>query len=198
MPAMLSAGWTALIATVVAMVCVLLDRYFRSRSVLKPTGGVFRPASVERAYVEQFVVEDELTKTRRQRDEYFGIIERIEKERNEWINMWREQASQHLTAQSMLERELASSRQVGARAIRMLNEMLKKQKLDPIDRPDKLLPYDGEPVGIAERYALRMKELRDELGRPIVGVEERDLVASTTVPSFVEVDVEEEDAPAED
>lgn len=139
-----------------------------------PIGGRPTNHNVERAYVAQFVTEDELSASRRRCEEYFAIIETIEKERNDWIKMWRTQASEHLTAQAMLERDLAATRQTAARAIMMLNKRLVADGNQPIDKPAGLEPYDGEPVGLAESYATRMLALRDELGSPIDAKAARD------------------------
>lgn len=141
---------------------------------------IARGATVEDEYVDQFVTEDELTRLHRRCGEYFKIIEAIEKERNEWIEMWRTQAGEHLTAQAMLERSLAATRQTAARAIVMLNKMRKAAKLEPILKPDGLESYDGEPVGLAEDYAVRMLSLRKKLGAPIDAKAARDVVDART------------------
>ena len=137
---------------------------------------IARGATVEQEYLQQFATEDELTMLRRKCADYFRIIESIERERNDWIEMWRVQSGEHLTAQAMLERHLAATRQTAARAIIMLNKMRKEKELAPIENPDGLQPYDGEPVGLAEAYAKRMLALREELGKPINAKAERDAV----------------------
>lgn len=147
---------------------------------------VFKGATIEQEYVQQFATEDELTALRRRCDEYFKIIETIEKERNQWIEMWRLQSTEHLTAQAMLERDLAATRQTAARAIMMLNKQLKAAGKEPIDKPAGLSPYDGEPIGLAESYAARMLSLREKLGAPIDGKKVRDAVDDTFLTAYGE------------
>ncbi len=137
---------------------------------------IVRGDTVEQEYVQQFVAEDEVAMLRRKCDEYFKIIETIEKERNDWIEMWRTQSGEHLTAQAMLERSLAATRQTAARAILMLNKMRKDKDLKPIQGAEDLQPYDGEPIGLAEAYAERMLALREKLGTPIDAKAVRDAV----------------------
>lgn len=120
--------------------------------------------------------ESEIEKLRRHNAEYFSVIERIERERNEWITMYREQSAEHLTAQGMLERDLMAVRQTAQRAILMLNVLRKEKGEPPIKGTADLLPYDGEPVGLMERYAERMLELRAQLAAPIDGLAERDAI----------------------
>jgi hypothetical protein len=120
-----------------------------------------RPAE-ERAFCEQFSSESEVERLRRQCFEYFGIIERIEQERDGLWRMYRESVSEHLNAQALMERHLMSTRQQLARAVAMLNRMREKQDLKPIDNPGGLEPYDGEPVGSARAYAEAMISLCDK------------------------------------
>lgn len=147
------------------------------------------PHPVEQAYVDQFVTEGELEQLRRRSEQYFDVIGRIEKERNQWIVMWRDQSGEHLVAQGLLEKRLIETRQVAMRAISMLNVMRKDKDLDPIEVRgfDDLEPYDNEPVGTAERYAERLHELCDQLPTPIDGVAERSAIAGGDGPMDVAV-----------
>jgi hypothetical protein len=113
----------------------------------------------ERAFCEQFSDETDVERLRRQCFEYFGIIERIEKERDGLWRMYRVSVSEHLNAQALLERHLMSTRRQLGRAVNMLNKMRKEQELEPIKKPDDLEPYEGDPVGTAEAYAKGMIEL---------------------------------------
>lgn len=171
--AMADATWFALVGATCALIAVLADRWLRRRQASEQASDVKLARDMEKAYVEQFATEDQITRLTRQRDDYFGIIERIEKERNQWVEMWRTQSSEHLTAQGMLSRELAKTRQVAARAVHMLNQMRKKSDQEPIKGPDGLLPYDGEPCHEPENYANRLLELRNALSEPICGKCER-------------------------
>lgn len=131
---------------------------------------------IEPEVVTRYEPESELEVLRRKCAEYFGVIERIERERNGWIDMYRIQASEHLTAQGMLERELIATRQVAARAIRMLNSVRKEHDLEPIKDKTGLVGYEDEPVGLVERYAARMKELHNQMPKPIDGEAERERI----------------------
>jgi hypothetical protein len=120
-----------------------------------------------------FVGETPLQREQRKCAEYFDVIVRIEHERNGWIDMYRTQVSEHLTAQGMLEKSLVSARQMAARAVKMLNKMREDAGLEAITAETGLKAYDGEPVGIAEKYAARMKELHSSMPAVIDGEAER-------------------------
>jgi hypothetical protein len=139
----------------------------------------------ERAFCEQFSDETEVERLRRQCFEYFGIIERIEKERDGLWRMYRESVSEHLNAQTLLERQLMVTRRQLGRAVSMLNKMRSDQELEPVKQPDNLEPYEGEPVGAAKDYAAAMislcgkyAEALDRARPPMTdGKAERDAVA---------------------
>jgi len=116
-------------------------------------------SSQERAFCEQFSDETEVERLRRQVYEYFGIIERIEKERDGLWRMYRTQVSEHLNAQALLERHIMNTRRQLGRAVIMLNKMRAERDLEPIRKPDDLEPYEGEPVGAAQEYAENMIKL---------------------------------------
>ncbi|MCP4240243.1 MAG: hypothetical protein GY772_06740 [bacterium] len=120
--------------------------------------------------------ETPLERESRRAREYFEIIVRIEKERDGWVAMYRTQVSEHLTAQGMLERQLIATRKVAARAVKMLNAMRSEKDMSPVECEDALEAYEGEPVGIAERYATRMKALHDAMPAAVDGAAERDAV----------------------
>lgn len=115
----------------------------------------------ERAFCEQHSNETEVERLRRQCFEYFGIIERIEQERDGLWRMYRESVSEHLNAQALLERQIMNTRRQLGRAVAMLNKMRKEHEREPIKKPDDLEPYEGEPVGTAKSYAENMIQLCD-------------------------------------
>ena len=80
-----------------------------------------------------------------------------------------------MEGQAILEKHLVEVRKIAVRAIAMLNQMRKDKELDPIEVrvADDLEPYDSEPVGTAEKYAVRLIALRDALEAPIDGLVER-------------------------
>jgi len=134
----------------------------------------------ERAFVGQNSSETEEVRLRRRCDEYFRLIERIEVERDEAQDRWMIQSSEHQNAQAILETRLIQTRQIAQRAVMMLNAMRKEQNLEPIkvQSPSDLDPYDGEPVGMAEAYAKRMKALNDDMPRPVDALKARDEIDS--------------------
>lgn len=141
---------------------------------------------VERAFVEQMSSEDELGRVRRQRDEYFHLIESMERERDGMWTLYRAEVSEHLNAQALLERRVMESRAQLARALAMLNKMREEKELPPIESPPDLEPYEGEPVGTARAYAEAMidfckkfPEMIDEAKPKFVdGAKERERVAA--------------------
>jgi len=109
----------------------------------------------------------EAERQRRRADEYLVVIQSLERQRDEWKEMFHKQARAHVTAQAMLEKVLIRTRQVAARAIIQLNTLRKEKDLKPVESPQDLSPYDGEPVGLAKSYAKEMKELHDAIPAPI-------------------------------
>jgi hypothetical protein len=130
-----------------------LDGYVDSSDYVDP-----RPPE-EVAYVEQFSPETEVERLRRRCDEYFSIIERIERERDGLWKMYRQSVSEHLNAQALMERHLMNTRRQFGRAVAMLNKMRKESELEPLKKPADLEPYEGEPIGTARKYADSMVEL---------------------------------------
>ena len=137
------------------------------------------PPPIVAEVVARYAPENPLELAERKCREYFDVIERIERERNGWIEMYRTQVAEHLTAQSILERELMATRQTAQRAILMLNVLRKEKKLEPIQGTKSLLPYDSEPVGLVEKYAKRMMILRSEVSEPIDGLAEREAIRAS-------------------
>lgn len=139
----------------------------------------------ERAFVEQFSAESDLQRALRRAREYFGIIERIESERDELWSMYRVEVSEHLNAQALMERRLMENRAQLGRSLKMLNEMRKEKNMPLVKKPTDLEPYEGEPIGVARDYADNMVKLCDlfperlEAARPkmVDGSAEREEVA---------------------
>lgn len=150
----------------------LVDAYAHDEATVDPPDVDRTLASIAPA------TETALQREQRKSAEYFDVIVRIERERNDWIEMYRTQSSEHLTAQSMLEREIVAARQTAARALSMLNKMRKDADLELVVGCDGLLPYDGEPVGLAERYAKHMQELFAAMPAAIDGESERQAIRS--------------------
>jgi hypothetical protein len=112
--------------------------------------------------------------------EMHAVVERVLVERDEWKALWREQASQHLEGQAMLEHKIVALRQHMLRALATYNHLVVDHKLDvkPIKVPSDLLPLDGPPVGQAARYYERMKELARKAPLEIDALARRDEIAA--------------------
>lgn len=90
---------------------------------------------------------------KRKNSEYFDVIRSLERERDDWQKRFQVHVSGHLTAQSMYERDLVRSRQVGATLLKKFNEYRVEKGDAPIElqRLSDILPVDGEPVGTFKR-----------------------------------------------
>lgn len=121
----------------------------------------------DRMYSGQFSSESEAQRWKRKADEYFSVIERIEKERDDLWSMYRTQVAEHLNAQTMLLKERVKLRQQLGRAVGMLNKMRKEKGLDLVKKPADLEVFDAQIDRLAEDYIEKMvrlsKTARDRL-----------------------------------
>lgn len=115
-------------------------------------------AKIDEVKRDQEVANDRASRAERRCLDYFALLERLEKQRDEWKDMWFTQLGQHQEAQSMLESALLQTRQFLARAISELNVLRKEKSLPPIQ---KLLDLQAPPLGTAKAYAERMKRLEE-------------------------------------
>lgn len=134
--------------------------------------------STERRYVEQFTSETELQRYKRRSEEYLRVIESVQAERDDWMKRFQTHVREHLTAQSMYERDLVRSRQAGAVLLRMFNEYRKEKGDDPVElqRMSDILPEDGAPVGQFEAQVKKHVELLRSLEPPFDALLARDSV----------------------
>lgn len=160
-----------------------------------PDAAAYEPVGIDRAPSDASLVESELRlmleragermkelaaerdNQRRISQEYFAVIESIEKERNVWSEMWKDQAYSHVEAQSMLEKALKNARSVAAQAINLANK-LRAEKGEPPLTPAILDAECAPPVGAAEAYKQRMDEAVAAVPPQIDGVAARDEIAS--------------------
>ena len=125
-----------------------------------------------RARVAQ--LEQELATQRRISLEYFEVIERIEAERNRWCELFREQASQHANAQSMMENAIEKLLRRWQTMWNTFDAYRRDKGDSPLgDAPD----VANLPLGEAERYKKAMAELEKSMGKQIDGKVERDQIA---------------------
>lgn len=90
---------------------------------------------------------------RRRSQEYFGLISRMEAQRNEWKSLYMRDSAGHQSAQALLQESLIADRQKLLSAIQTLNEYRKEKGEKPID--PRALDPNLPPVGIAEETAAR-------------------------------------------
>jgi hypothetical protein len=100
----------------------------------------------------------ELATALRHKAEFFELIERIEKQRDEWREMFERSAMEQLTALNMVDRALATERRKLSFVVKRLNEYLEKDGKKPIDE-GKLSTDSTPPAGEYKRYAESMKML---------------------------------------
>jgi len=95
----------------------------------------------------------------RHKREYFDLVERMEKQRDEWREIARSSAQQYHTALAMMERTIGHERLVLKGAIEEINRMRKEGGLEPLKHKSELPGVFDPPVGEAKRYAEAMFEL---------------------------------------
>lgn len=91
-----------------------------------------------------------------------GVVEQVLKERDQWRDMWREHACQHLEGQAILEHKIVQMRMNIIRAGATVNRLLKERDGDKaklVTLPSDLDPIDSKPVGQAKLYYEQMKKM---------------------------------------
>jgi len=137
--------------------------------------GIFRAIFQQPSSTAEQKLRAEIDDLRRRNSEYFELIERIEKQRDQWKEMFFTQAAQHQTAQEMLQRRLGIVGDQLALLVRRVNVMLKRAGLPTLDSPQSLEALSED---VAAQYGARMGELADQVGEDIQGAAERDRIAS--------------------
>jgi len=109
-------------------------------------------------------------------DEYFEVIERIERERDQWKDMFFTQSGEHQNAQAMLQKMLADSSSHLRSALKQLNLFRKGADLEPVAHPRML---DQLPLDLPEKYGERMRELARAALEQTNGLVERARIAAS-------------------
>lgn len=94
--------------------------------------------------------------------EMHGVVERVLQQRDEWRDLYRQQVAEHLEGQALLEHKIVQMRLHLGRLIGTHNRMIKErdgEQAKLVKGPSDLDPPDADPVGQAERYYERMREL---------------------------------------
>lgn len=108
--------------------------------------------------------------------EYFDVIERIEKERDEWKEMFFTQASEHQNAQSILQKYLADCSGHLRAALSQLNFFRKAAELAPVANPKML---DALPTDVPEQYGEKIREMASKARPQTDGLGDRAKIASS-------------------
>ena len=130
-------------------------------------------AEVERQFValqERLKVEERISR------EYFDVISRIEKERDQWKEMFFTQAQEHQNAQAMLQKMLADSAANLRASIVQLDQFRVAAGLERIKTPKML---EAIPDDVAELYGEKMRKLAEAALEQTDGATERDRIAAT-------------------
>ena len=135
----------------------------------EPTPEIYEDTRLDDALARMKVLE-------RINGEYFDVIERIEKERDQWKDMFFTQASEHQNAQALLQKMLADCSNNLRAALGQLNFFRKGADLELVSTPKML---DEMPKDLPEQYGLKMKKLASEALPQANGLAERDRIAAT-------------------
>lgn len=120
-------------------------------------------------------LKEQLSIEKRKSGQYFELIERIERQRDERWGMFLEHSVEHQRAQATLEDSIMMLRTLLGNAIMEINGYRKKENKELVVKPIDLL---AEPIGTADEFARKMRVLRESVSDPIDGKKERDLIAS--------------------
>lgn len=130
-------------------------------------------ANVEREFAalqERLRVEERISR------EYFEVIERIEKERDQWKDMFFTQSSEHQNAQAMLQKMLADCSNNLRGALTQLNFLRKAAGIEPVVNPAML---EKVPTDLPEKYGEKIAELAASARPQTDGRSERAKIAET-------------------
>lgn len=108
--------------------------------------------------------------------EYFDVIERIEKERDEWKEMFFTQSSEHQNAQSMLQKYLADCSGHLRAALGQLNFFRQAADLAPVAHPKMLETLPGD---VPDQYGEKIRDLAAKARTQTDGLAERARISSS-------------------
>ncbi len=123
-------------------------------------------------------IEFEISRLKKSNLDYFNLIERVLKQRDEWVELYKLHAREHQNAQELYEKEIIKLRKMLSNCIKIANAELKAQDKPEIQKPSDLGELLDPPVGAMEEYALKITRARDLLGNLVDAVAERDEIAS--------------------
>lgn len=133
-------------------------------------------AEVERQFAS---LQERLKTEERISREYFDVIERIERERDQWKEMFFTQSSEHQNAQAMLQKMLADCSNNLRGALAQLNFLRKAAGMEPVVTPAML---DKIPTDVPEKYGEKIAELAAAALPQTDGKSERSRIALARPP----------------
>ena len=121
--------------------------------------------------------DQEIAKLQRIASEYFEVIEQLDRQRDEWKGMYREQALRHQGAQKVLQRCVHTLANQLRQAVRQVNFFRSAAELPAVTEPVSL---EQLPDGVPENYAAKLAELEAKLLAQTDGLTERERVRSSS------------------
>ncbi len=151
----------------------MLNRFVRGavragQTFLQTAGEVRAESEAPPPPVPAEKAETEVERLKRINADYWGLITRMEKQRDEWKEMFLVQAREHQRAQSMLENSATRLGQMLQNTIGLLNRYRAEKNEPPMKPADLRLPK-----GVSEAYGAEMKALQDGAEPLIDGAAER-------------------------
>jgi hypothetical protein len=123
-------------------------------------------------------IEFENSRLKKANLEYFNLIERVLRQRDEWKNLYSLHVREHQNAQCLYEQEISKLRKMLSNCIKIANSELKANSKPEIQKPKDLGDLYDMPVGLVAEYAEKIAHARSLLENQIDGVAERDTIAS--------------------
>lgn len=103
---------------------------------------------------------EEIELLRKKNLQIFATISKFEVQRDEWKNLWWDQAQEHLNAQHDLEMALSTARQMATNLLAALNQYRMKAKEKPIEGA---IPKEySDPVGVSVKYWAHIEKVKRE------------------------------------
>lgn len=118
-------------------------------------------------------LEEALKIQKRISGEYFALIESMEGQRNEWKEMFFEQAAEHVQGQSRLEEALARVRQALGSVVTQLNFLRELGGLKKLNAAHEM-EEGAPPIGQAEEFRRKVQELTDRAPEETDGMTARE------------------------
>lgn len=117
----------------------------------------------------------ELARSKRIATDYFEVIEKLDRQRDEWKQMYRDQALHHQAGQQLLQNCAHTLAMQLRQALVHLNLLRKAADLEPICEPRSLIDL---PTNVPEKYAERLAQLEKELSEQTDGLAAREAILS--------------------